>query len=288
MGAVEPQSTARAKQRAFLIAALEKGEDLSELRGAAAHRRRRHRRADSSSTASRRTRTPTWAPGKLEEVKDELKRDRRERGRRRRRALAAPGAQPREGARHAGRRPHRDDPRHLRPPRAHRRGQAPGRARAARVQHGPHARPVDAPRLAGRRHRLGRRRRRDPWPGRVARSRPTAAWRRDRISALKRRLGEVKSSRATMRAERERAHLPQIALAGYTNAGKSTLLNRMTGSDVGVRDRLFHTLDPSTRQLRAQRPPVPAHRHRRVHPQAARISSSRRSARRSRRRASPT
>jgi GTP-binding protein HflX len=73
---------------------------------------------------------------------------------------------------------------------------------------------------------------------------------RDRISALKRRLEEVKASRATMRAERERAHLPQIALAGYTNAGKSTLLNRMTGATVGVRDRLFHTLDPSTRQLR--------------------------------------
>jgi GTP-binding protein HflX len=73
---------------------------------------------------------------------------------------------------------------------------------------------------------------------------------RDRISALKRRLGEVRAARATMRAERERAHLPEIALAGYTNAGKSTLLNHMTGASVGVRDRLFHTLDPSTRQLR--------------------------------------
>jgi GTP-binding protein HflX len=73
---------------------------------------------------------------------------------------------------------------------------------------------------------------------------------RDRISALKRRLEEVKGSRAVMRAERERAHLPQVALAGYTNAGKSTLLNRMTGAEVGVRDRLFHTLDPTTRTLR--------------------------------------
>ena len=73
---------------------------------------------------------------------------------------------------------------------------------------------------------------------------------RDRIAALKRRLADVKGSRATMRAERQRAHLPQIAIAGYTNAGKSTLLNRMTGSEVGVRDRLFHTLDPSTRQWR--------------------------------------
>ena len=73
---------------------------------------------------------------------------------------------------------------------------------------------------------------------------------RNRITALRRRLQGVTSSRAVMRAERERAHLPQIALAGYTNAGKSTLLNRLTGAEVGVRDRLFHTLDPTTRELR--------------------------------------
>jgi GTP-binding protein HflX len=73
---------------------------------------------------------------------------------------------------------------------------------------------------------------------------------RDRISGLKRKLADVRASRSVMRAERDRARLPQVALAGYTNAGKSTLLNAFTGSTVGVGERLFHTLDPTTRVLR--------------------------------------
>jgi len=70
---------------------------------------------------------------------------------------------------------------------------------------------------------------------------------RDRIAALRRQLVRVERNRAVMRANRERAALPSVALAGYTNAGKSTLLNALTGAGVGVGERLFHTLDPTTR-----------------------------------------
>ncbi|HET8968667.1 MAG TPA: GTPase HflX, partial [Gaiellaceae bacterium] len=68
-----------------------------------------------------------------------------------------------------------------------------------------------------------------------------------RITLLRRRLREVGAHRATRRKARTRAATPTVALAGYTNVGKSTLLNALTGAHVTVEDRLFETLDPTTR-----------------------------------------
>jgi GTPase len=70
---------------------------------------------------------------------------------------------------------------------------------------------------------------------------------RRRISVVKRRLAQISRQRANRRKERLRTCVPTVALAGYTNAGKSTLLNALTDADVSVEDRLFETLDPTTR-----------------------------------------
>ncbi len=70
----------------------------------------------------------------------------------------------------------------------------------------------------------------------------------EKIARLTRELGEVRQQRGIQRAGRLRQHWPIVSLVGYTNAGKSTLLNRMTRSNVYAADQLFATLDPTTRQ----------------------------------------
>jgi GTP-binding protein HflX len=70
---------------------------------------------------------------------------------------------------------------------------------------------------------------------------------RGRMAQLRKRLKDVGAHRDTMRAERTRAELPSVALAGYTNAGKSTLLHALSGAEISTGDQLFHTLDPATR-----------------------------------------
>lgn len=73
---------------------------------------------------------------------------------------------------------------------------------------------------------------------------------RSRISRLKRDLEEVRKQRALYRRNRERQGVPVVALVGYTNAGKSTLMNALARAEVLAEDRLFATLDPVTRRLR--------------------------------------
>lgn len=72
---------------------------------------------------------------------------------------------------------------------------------------------------------------------------------RDRIAYIKECIGKVKSVRNLHRAGRAKASVPTVSLVGYTNAGKSTLLNVLTNSDIYAKDQLFATLDPTTRQL---------------------------------------
>ena len=75
---------------------------------------------------------------------------------------------------------------------------------------------------------------------------------RARIAQLNRELEEVRKNREVKRARREHAAVPVVAIVGYTNAGKSTLLNKLTGSTVLSEDMLFATLDPTTRACRTE------------------------------------
>ena len=71
---------------------------------------------------------------------------------------------------------------------------------------------------------------------------------RDKMAKLRREIGEMKVARDTKRQERERNSIPSVAIAGYTNAGKSSLLNRLTNAGVLVQNALFATLDPTVRK----------------------------------------
>lgn len=71
----------------------------------------------------------------------------------------------------------------------------------------------------------------------------------EKINSLERRLAELEHNRAVMRSQRDRSGLTKISLVGYTNAGKSTLLNCLTGAGVLAEDKLFATLDPTTRKM---------------------------------------
>ncbi len=73
---------------------------------------------------------------------------------------------------------------------------------------------------------------------------------RRKIQKLEEELSDVRKVRSVQRRRREKNAMPVVALVGYTNAGKSTLLNRLTGSDIPANDRLFDTLDTTTRRLR--------------------------------------
>jgi GTP-binding protein HflX len=72
----------------------------------------------------------------------------------------------------------------------------------------------------------------------------------ERIAAIRKELAVVVKTRGLHRAGRSRVPIPVVALVGYTNAGKSTLFNRVTGAEVSARDQVFETLDPTMRELR--------------------------------------
>ena len=161
----------------------------------------------------------------------------------RRRALARAATQPGEAVQGRRRGPRRADPRHLRPARGRARRAwsrsssrscATGcRACAAGASSSPSRGVASAPAV----------------PVRPS-SRSTGGASRPRSRSSSATSKQLARTRATQRKSRNRRSLTTVALVGYTNAGKSTLLNRLTQAEVLVEDRLFSTLDPSTRRLR--------------------------------------
>ena len=160
-------------------------------------------------------------------------------------------------------RPHAAHPRYLRPPRPHPRRPAAGGTGAAQLPAAAahRARQGDVP--PGRRHRHARSRRN------AARNRPPphrAPHQEDRGRPGKR----ARIGRALHRRQRHAVPLATVALVGYTNAGKSTLFNRLTEAGVLADARMFATLDPTVRTVTLpSRRRVAAQRHRRLHPQPA-------------------
>ena len=199
---------------------------------------------------------------------------------RRRRARPDAAARARGRALDPRRRPHAADPRHLRPARRQRRGQAPGRARAARVQPAAHARHVAAPRAPRRRRRHARPRRvaarerppHGPTPDRALRA---------RLKALQAQRGvEAQGAQARRDPDRRARRLHERR---QVDAAERAHRRRGVGREPALRDAR-----PDDARLRVRRQALSRHRHGRLHPPAADPARARASPRRSRRRSSPT
>ena len=122
------------------------------------------------------------------------------------------------------------------------RGAAPGGTRADGILPAPAGAGLGASQPPAGRRSAARARAR-------ASSKPTAASCASASTTSRPNSAEVRSQRATQRKQRERTPVPHAAIVGYTNAGKSSLLKRLTGADVFVEDKLFATLDPTTRRI---------------------------------------
>ena len=146
-----------------------------------------------------------------------------------------------------GHRPHRPDPRHLRPAREVQGGQGPGRAGPAQL---PPAAPAwlgwSMSRQAGGQAAGGQGiGARGPGETKIELDRRRI---NTRMAKLRREIKDMKTTRDTSRLSRNANEVPSVAIAGYTNAGKSSLLNRLTGAGVLVENQLFATLDPTARR----------------------------------------